>query len=139
MIELTQNYKERIGCNVPEESAKIEELLLRDWGGKWGEPLTPRELLDIGREALESLFNEPPLGPIPEYLRPHSSVHGCVTEYEEKLEELEGWKARKLNLWLRERVGRKYSAWEKVYELRLEKGKPADPEKYLFALIEDQT
>ena len=110
---------------------------MTDWGDKWRDPLTPRELLEIGREALEPLFHEPPIGPIPEHLRPHSSLYSCVIEYEEKLEELEGWKSHKLNVWLRERVGRKYRAGEKVYELRLEGANSAAPEKYCLELIED--
>jgi hypothetical protein len=116
----------------------MEKLIMTDWGDKWGEPLTAGELLEIGRDALEPLFHEPPLGPIPEYLRPHSTVHGCVTEYEEKLEELERWKAHKLNSWLQERAGRKYRTGGKVYELRLEEERPTGPEKYWFELIEDK-
>ena len=122
-----------------ERSEQMEKLLVTDWGDKWGEPLTPSELLEMGRGALEPLFHEPPLGPIPEYLRPHLSVHGCVTEYEEKLEELERWKTLKLSSWLRERVGRKYYAGGKVYELCGKGGKSSAPERYWFKLIEHQT
>ena len=121
-----------------ERSDGMEKLLMADWGNSWGKPLTPGELLELGREALEPLFHEPPLGPIPEYLRPHFSVHSCVTEYEEKLAELERWKTSKLNSWFRERVGRKYCAGAKVYELCAEGDKSSAPEKYWFKLIEDQ-
>ena len=122
-----------------ERSEQMEKLLVTDWGDKWGEPLTPSELLEMGREALEPLFHEPPLGPIPEYLRPHLSVHSCVAEYEEKLEELERWKTLKLSAWFRESVGRKYCAGGKVYELCGEVGKSSAPEKYWFKLIEPKT
>ena len=119
-------------------SEQMDKLLMADWGDRWGEPLTPSELLELGREALEPLFHEPPLGPIPEYLKPHSSVHSCVAEYEEKFEELERWKTSKLSSWLRERVGRKYWAGAKVYELCREGGKSGAPEKYWFKFIEHQ-
>ena len=119
-------------------SQQMEKLLMADWGDRWGEPLTPSELLELGREALEPLFHEPPLGPIPEYLRLHFSVHDCVSEYEEKFEELERWKSFKLSSWFGERVGRKYWAGAKVYELCREGGKSSAPDKFWFRLIENQ-
>ena len=122
-----------------ERSEQMEKLLVTHWADKWDEPLTPSELLEMGREALEPLFHEPPLGPIPEYLRPHLSVHSCVAEYEEKLEELERWKTLKLSAWFRESVGRKYRVGAKVYELCGEGGKSSTPEKYWFKLIEPKT
>ncbi|MGD8924554.1 MAG: hypothetical protein PVG64_06445, partial [Syntrophobacterales bacterium] len=70
----------------------MEKLLIADWGDKWGKPLTAEELLEIGRKEFEPLFQQPPIGPIPEYLKPHSSFHGCVADYEDKLDELEKWK-----------------------------------------------
>lgn len=121
-----------------ERSEQMEKLLVTGWGDEWDEPLTPSELLEMGREALEPLFHEPPLGPIPEYLRPHFSVHSCVAEYEEKLEELERWKTLKLSSWFRERVGRRFCAGAKVYELHGEGGKSRAPEKYWFELIEHE-
>ena len=123
----------------PGESEKIETLLLAHWGDRSRKPLAADELLEIGKSALEPLFRGPPLGPIPDYLRPHSSVHSCVTEYEEHLEELERWKALKLNSWLRERVGSKYCAGGKVYKLCSEEAGSSSPEKYWFRLIEHQT
>jgi len=122
-----------------EDSRNIKKLLMMNWGDKWGKPLAPGELLEIGREILEPLFHEPLLGPIPEYLRPHSTVHGCVAEYEEKVAELEKWKAGKLNSWLQELLGRKYCAGGKVYELCREGGRGSALEKYRFKLIEDQS
>lgn len=112
---------------------------MADWGYKWGEPLTAGELLEIGREALEPLFHEPPIGPIPDYLTPYLSVHGCVAEYEEKLEELERWKARKLSSWLKDKTGMKWSAGVKIYELRMEKAESTVQEKFWFKVVEDRS
>lgn len=123
----------------PDESEKIEKLLLTDWGERWGKPLSARELLEIGRQTFEPLFHDPVLGPIPEYLRHHSSVHSCVAEYEEKLEELERWKALKLSSWLRDKAGKKVQAGKKVYELCVEKGDSTATEKYWFKLIDDRS
>jgi hypothetical protein len=113
-----------------EEFEKILKLLIVDRGGKWNKPLATEELLSMDREAFEPLFYEPPLGPIPDHLRPHRSVHGCVSEYEEKLEELERWKVQRLDLWLKEKVGKKFTAGEKVYELYIEKGEASAPDRY---------
>lgn len=123
----------------PRESEKIVKLLLTDWSDKWNKPLTADELMEIGREAFEPLFHEPPLGPIPEYLKAHTSVHGCVAEYEEKLEELERWKAHQLELWLKDKVGKKWWLGEKVYELSRERGESSAPDKYWFKLLEDRS
>ena len=114
----------------PKEFEKIAKLLLAQRRDRWNKPLAVDELLEIGREAFEPLFNEPPLGPIPEHLRPHMSVHGCVAEYEEQFEELERWKVHKLELWLEENVGEKFTAGRDVYELSRERGKPSAPAKY---------
>jgi hypothetical protein len=119
----------------PDESEKIEKLLLADWGDRWSAPLTAGELLELGKDAFEPLFYEPPLGPIPKYLRLHSLRHGCVTDYEEKLEEIERWKAGKLNSWLNHRVGKKCCIGPNVYELCLEKQRSTAPEKYRFERI----
>ena len=113
-----------------EEFEKILKLLIVDRGGKRSKPLAAEELLAMDREAFEPLLYEPPLGPIPDHLRPHRSVHGCVSEYEEKLEELERWKVQRLDLWLKEKVGKKFTAGEKVYELYIEKGEPSAPDRY---------
>ena len=121
----------------PKKFEKIVKLLMAAEVGKWNKPLAAEELLAMHREAFEPLFHEPPLGPIPEYLRPYSSVHGCVAEYEEKLEELERWKAQRLELWLKDKVGKKIAAGEKVYELSRERGEPRAPDKYWLKLIED--
>jgi hypothetical protein len=118
----------------PKEFEKILKLLLVDGSGKWNKPLAADELLGIGREAFEPLFHEPPLGPIPEHLRPYSSVHGCVAEYEEKLEELERWKAQKLASWLKDKVGKKFTVGEKVYELFRERGESSAPDRYWLNL-----
>jgi peptidylprolyl isomerase len=123
---------------LPKEFEEIVKLLLADGGGKRNKPLAAEELLQIGREAFEPLFHEPPLGPIPDYLKPHTSVYGCVAEYEEKLEELERWKVQKLELWLKNEVGEKFTAGEKVYELSRERGEPSAPDKYWLKLIEDR-
>ena len=122
---------------LPKKFEKILKLLLADGGHKRHKPLVADELLETDREAFEPLFHEPPLGPIPEHLRPHTSVHGCVAEYEEKLEELERWKVRQLELWLKDKVGKKIAAGEKVYELSRERGEPSAPYKYWLKLIED--
>jgi hypothetical protein len=114
----------------PNEFEKIAKLLLAHRDGRWNKPLAADGLLETGREAFEPLFHAPPLGPIPEHLRPHISVHGCVAEYEEQFEELERWKVHKLELWLEENVGEKFTAGRDVYELAREKGKPSAPAKY---------
>ena len=95
-------------------------------------------LVEIGKKAFESMFNGPPFGPIPEYLSPHFSMHGCVAEYEARIEELDRWKAVKLSSWLQERVGRRYRAAGKAYQLYREGGRNSEPEKYYFKLIEHQ-
>jgi len=116
-------------------SSIMEKLLMADWGGRWGQPLTADELLIIGRNAFEPLFHEPPIGPVPDYLAPHWSVHGCVAEYEEKLEELDRWKALELSRWLKVRIGRNWCVAGKVYELQGEKEAGGTPEKFWFRLI----
>jgi hypothetical protein len=113
---------------------KIVKLLQADGDGKWNRPLAADELWEIGRESFEPLFDEPPLGPIPEYLKVYGSVHGCVAEYEEKIDELERWKVEKLELWLKGVVGRKFTAADKVYVLLRERGGPNAADKYLLKL-----
>jgi hypothetical protein len=119
-------------------SEQMDELLMAGWGDRWGVPHTPGELLEMSREVLEPLFHEPPLGPVPEYIRPHYSVHCCVSEYEEKFDELERWKISKLSSWFQDRVGRRYWTGAQVYELCRKGGTSDAPEKYWFKLIEDQ-
>ena len=114
----------------PKELEKIVKLLLSDRAGKWNKPLAAEDLLEMHREVFEPLFYEPPFGPIPEYLKPHTSVHGCVAEYEEMLEELERWKAQRLDRWLKNMVGKKFTAGEKVYELSVESREFSAPDKY---------
>jgi hypothetical protein len=125
-------------CDVTasQEVGCIEKLLLADWRGCWGKPLTADELLIIGSKAFETLFHEPPVGPIPEYLVPHLSVYGCVAEYEEKLEELDRWKALQLSLWLKDRIGRNWCVAGKVYQLQVEKQEAASSETFWFRFIE---
>jgi hypothetical protein len=123
----------------PKEFKKIEKLLMAHRRGKWNKPLAVDELLEIGREAFEPLFHVPPLGPIPEHLRPHMSVHGCVAEYEEQFEELERWKVKKLELWLKDNLGNKFTAGEDVYELSLERGKPSAPDKYWLKRVSERS
>ena len=120
-------------------SEQIVKLFLADCGGKGAKALTAEELLELGKEVFEPLFHQPPLGPIPEYLKPHSSVYGCVAEYEDKLEELERWKAGKLNVWLKDNLGKKWWAGDEVYQLYVEKGKPGTPERYLVQLLYDES
>jgi len=120
-------------------SSIMEKLLMADWRGRRGQPLTADELLIIGRNAFEPLFHEPPIGPIPDYLAPHLSVHGCVAEYEDKLEELDRWKALELSRWLKDRIGGNWCVAGKVYELQAEKAAGGAPEKFWFRLIEIST
>jgi hypothetical protein len=115
----------------------MEKLLMADRRGLWDKPLTADELMIIAREVFEPLFHEPPIGPIPDYLAPHWAVHGCVAEYEEKLEELDRWKAFELNRWLKNRNGKHWWVAGKVYQLQLEKDEGAAPEKFWFRLIEN--
>jgi hypothetical protein len=124
---------------APDDSQKIERWLLVDPGDRWDKPLTAEELLEIGREAFEPLFHEPPIGPIPEYVRPHLSTHGCVAEYEDKLEELDRWKARKLDLWLKDKAGKRCAAGGRLFVLRMQEGESTAPEKYWLELIEDRS
>jgi hypothetical protein len=127
------------GGTASQELACIEKLLMAEWRDQWGKPLTADELLITGSGAFENLFHEPPLGPIPEYLTPHWSVYGCVAEYEEKLEELDRWKASQLNRWLKDRVGRNWCVDGKVYQLQAERQEAVASEKFWFRLVEDQT
>lgn len=117
----------------------MEKLLMADWGGRWGEPLTADELLTIGAKAFEPLFQGPPVGPIPDYLAPYWSVHSCVAEYEDKLEELDRWKALALSRWLKGRIGKNWCVAGKVYQLQMEMKEGTISEKFLLRLIEDQT
>jgi hypothetical protein len=117
-----------------EEFDKILNPLMVDGRGKWNRPLAADELLEMHREAFEPLFHGPPLGPIPDYLKPHTSVHGCVAEYEEKLDYLERWKAQKLDWWLKARVGKKFTVGEKVFEISRETGDFSTPDKYWLKL-----
>ena len=121
----------------PERCETMEQLLKADWGGKWGEPFSAEEVLEIGRRVFDPLFLEPPLGPIPDYVKPHSSLYGCVAEYEEKIEELGRWKARRLSLWLQDKVGKSYRAGAKAYAFHMVEGKDPEPARYRFKLIED--
>jgi hypothetical protein len=121
----------------PNKIEKLVKLLEAD-GCKWNKPLAAGELWEIGRESFEPLFAEPPLGPIPEYVDPHRSVPGCVAEYEEKLEELERWKVKKLELWLKDKVGKKFTAGKKVYQLSRERGEASAPDKYWLKPIVDR-
>ena len=122
----------------PTEFEKIVKVLLAHRDGEWNQPLAADELWEIHREIFESLFHEPPFGPIPEHLKTHTSVHRCVVEYEEKIEQLERWKVHQLELWLNDKVGKKFSALEKVYELTLERGEPGAPDRYWLKLIEER-
>jgi hypothetical protein len=136
---------DRVAVSMPpggmaaQELTYPEKLLMADWRGCWGKPLTADEFLAIGGRALEPLFHEPPIGPIPDYLDPHWSVHGCVAEYEEKLEELDRWKALELRRWLKDRIGRTWCVAGRVYELQLEKEEGATSERFWFRLVEDRT
>ena len=123
---------------LPKKFEKLLKLLLADGGDTRHKPLAADELLAMDRESFEPLFHEPPLGPIPEHLRPHNSVYRCISEYEEKLEELERWKVRQLELWLKDKVGKKITAGEKVYELSIKRGEPSAPDKYWLKVIEDR-
>jgi hypothetical protein len=123
--------------NEPLECAVMETLLAADWGGRWGQPVTTDELLTIGRQAFEPLFHQPPIGPIPDYLASHLSVHRCVAEYEDQLEELDRWKALELDRWLRARIGRQWSIAGKRCQLLAEVDTGGASEKYWFIWITD--
>jgi hypothetical protein len=130
----------RVHCNGTLEDGTvtrsvIENLLMADWRARRDQPLTAEELLIIGRNAFEPLFHEPPIGPVPDYLAPHWSVHGCVAEYEEKLEELDRWKALELSRWLKDRIGKNWCVAGKVYELQAEQEAGGTPKKFWFQQI----
>jgi len=115
--------------------ACMEELLAAHPSVCRDNPLTAEELLAIGSKTLEPLFHGPPLGPVPEYLVPHLSVHGCVAEYEEKLGELDRWKARELSRWLNDRAGSVWKIGGKLYELRAERPEGAASERFWLKFI----
>lgn len=115
----------------------VGALLKSDCGGRWFEPFTPDELLSLGRAAIEPLFHGPPMGPIPEYLLVHGWVYGCVAEYEDKLEELDAWKAQQLTRWLRNRIGRRWRIQGAVYELQAVRDHDVALEKFRFGRIEE--
>ena len=125
------------GTSPHKEFEKIVKLLQAEGDGKWNRPLATEELWEIGRESFEPLFDEPPLGPVPEYLKVHNSVHGCVAEYDEKIEELERWKVKKLELRLKDKAGKKFTAGDKVYEFVRERGEPGAPDMYWLKPIAD--
>lgn len=100
--------------------------------------MTSAELLAAAREVIEPLFHEPPLGPVPDYLDPHGSVFGCVAEYEDRLEELDRWKAGQLSRWLGERVGCRWCVEGRVYELEGVREGDGSPEAFHVRLIEDE-
>ncbi|MCK8602227.1 hypothetical protein [Desulfoferrobacter suflitae] len=98
----------------------IKHLVAACWSFDPGKPVTAEELLDHAGAALLPLFHTPPIGPIPAYLEPHHHVHQCVAEYEERLEELDRWKARQLCSWLRQRVGDEFMIQNKAYRLHMQ-------------------
>jgi hypothetical protein len=119
------------------ECAVIETLSAADWGGRWGQPVTTEELLTIGRQAFEPLFHQPPIGPIPDYLASHLSVHRCVAEYEDQLEELDRWKALELDRWLQARISKQWSIAGKTYQLLPEENMGGASHKYRFLQFEN--
>lgn len=127
-----------LGGAAAQELAFVEKLLTADWRGRRGKPLPADELLIMARDGFEPLFHEPPIGPIPEYLTPHLSVYGCVAEYEEKLEELDRWKALQLSRWLKDRIGKRWCIAGKVYELQGEKMEAPASEVFWLTLTEDR-
>ena len=112
------------------DAITMEKLILAEWRGLWSRALTADELLAIGRKDFEPLFYAPPFGPVPDHLAPHLSVYGCVAEYEEKIEELDRWKALQLARWLKARLGRSWLAAGESFELHMEKEEPAGSEKF---------
>jgi hypothetical protein len=116
----------------------IEKLLMADWRLRKGQPLSPDELLVIGGSSFEPLFDAPPVGPIPAYLAPQCSVHGCVAEFEDQLEELDRWKALELSRWLKDRVGRNWCVAGKVYQLQAQPDQEGASDKFWFTGIENQ-
>ncbi len=126
----------QIGGATASEALLIEELLSSYWKEIRGVPMSAMELLGKAEKKLEYLFHQSPIGPIPEYLLTHLWSYGCVSEYEDRLEELDRWKASALNRWLKERVGRRWSVAGKLYDLQ-EKKDIGDAEKFVFRLVRD--
>jgi hypothetical protein len=122
-----------------QELACLEKLLLADWKGNWGKPLTLLDLLAIAGNAFEALFQGPPIGPVPDYLLPHLSVYGCVAEYEDRLDELDRWKASQLSRWLKDRIGRSWCIAGKVYQLQMEEQEAVGAERFWFRVIDGET
>ncbi|HAA02947.1 MAG TPA: hypothetical protein DCE18_06215 [Syntrophobacteraceae bacterium] len=123
--------------NESAEAVTMEKLLVADWRDLWDQPLTAEELLTIGGKEFEALFHEPPIGPIPNHLAPYLSVYGCVAEYEDKLEELDRWKALELTRWLKAGVGKSWCVAGRTYELHLEKEEDAGNERFRLTLAKD--
>jgi len=122
----------------PFDHAIISMLMSSDWDAYWDWPLTADELLGMGQEFFEPLFHEPPVGPIPDYLAPHLSVHGCVAEYEDKIEQLDRWKALELDRWLKARIGKKWGVAGKACQLLAEEESGDASQKYRFVLTDEQ-
>lgn len=120
-----------------QERLFFEALLMADWGQRQGEPVGADEILMFAGAVCEPLFHAPPVGPIPEHLDLHFMVHGCVAEYEDGLEDLDRWKALALSRWMTERVGKRWYAAGKVYELQAKPADGAASGKFWFRLVED--
>lgn len=120
-----------------EELRFFEELLKTGRGDLWDKGLSAEDILTLAGRHIEHLFHEPPMGPIPEYLQPHLSVYGCVAEYEDKLEELDRWKAAALSRWLIGLSGARFRAAGRLYRLGVHTEKKGIAEKFRFLLMED--
>jgi hypothetical protein len=91
------------------------------------ESFTAEDLMEAGRAALEALYHEPPLGPVPNWLAAHELVYDCVAGYEDRIEELDRWKVQQLHRWLQECLGGRYPLEGSVYELQAEAVEEATP------------
>lgn len=122
--------------NEPFASAVMQKVWMAGWKDRPDRSLTADELLSLGREILDPLFHEPPFGPVPDHLDPHFTVHGCVAEYEDRLEEIDRWKALELQRWLSLRAGSIWYIAGKVFLLHVEKTAGVVPERLYFLLTE---
>jgi hypothetical protein len=117
--------------------SSLTKLLLAVLKERRSGSFTADELINAERAFLEPCFHEQPLGPVPDYLAIHGSVYGCVAEYEDKIEELDRWKVRQLNRWLKERIGGRWHVDGDVYELQAERGEGSALDRFRFRRIDD--
>lgn len=135
----TDSFVEHRLCDSPSSAVteKIKSRLVEIWVNDQSKPMSAEELFEIGRQTIDPLFHEPPLGPVPEYLKAHLHAHSCVAEYEDSLEAIDKWKAHELDLRLKQTAGQRCRAGQKTYIIRVTKSIFPAPDKYWLEMVED--